>query len=61
MTPADHVGDAARLRACAAIVECSRHPTAGKLANFLWNLADRTHTTKEETSSDARDVCSSQQ
>ena len=29
-----------RLRACAAIVECTRHPTSKALANFLHQLAD---------------------
>lgn len=35
------MSDASQLRACAAIVQCTRHATAARLAEFLWALADR--------------------
>ena len=29
-----------RIRACAAIIECTHHPTSARLAKFLRDLAD---------------------
>ena len=48
MTALDRVPH--RLRACAAIVECTRHPTSARLAAFLRQLAD--HHEQEQLTDD---------